>query len=169
MLRCAEQCVDPRFDPEHCGACDAPCAVNETCVQGSCKSFCPPAKDQALAGPLSRYGFCWYLSVGGESCDSACTAVGGQNLANMALGLWADNCSSPDDDDLSTSFYQAGNPGAWNANVGTTPIRTLGYGYEGGARFGKCESGSGGYGTFPGESNVSPIRHLVCPCFEVFY
>lgn len=76
---------DPKFDPENCGACGAPCAAGESCEAGVCGVFCPPGKancdGDALngcetdLGTTSNCGFC------GDACSlanaSATCAPGG--------------------------------------------------------------------------------------------
>ncbi|MDB4928722.1 MAG: Tryptophan synthase alpha chain, partial [Myxococcaceae bacterium] len=34
--RCGGQCVDPRSDPRHCGACGAACSAGQVCNAGTC-------------------------------------------------------------------------------------------------------------------------------------
>lgn len=33
---CNGECVNTRTDPNHCGACNTPCAANESCIDGEC-------------------------------------------------------------------------------------------------------------------------------------
>src|SRR5687767_11462776 len=44
LAECGGTCVDPTNDPDHCGACDAPCGAGEPyCVESVCSSVCPIA------------------------------------------------------------------------------------------------------------------------------
>ena len=42
LMECGGTCVDPRFDPKHCGACGHLCQPNERCEAGACEARCPP-------------------------------------------------------------------------------------------------------------------------------
>lgn len=39
--RCGDACVDTRYDPNHCGACDTRCGTGLFCSEGRCVSVCP--------------------------------------------------------------------------------------------------------------------------------
>jgi len=156
------------MDPENCGGCGIACARLQACVTGSCEDIvgCPPASGTSIGGPYEQYGFCWYLSADGVTCDTACADLGGANLALSAETTWPDNCSSPDVDDISYWFRNNGNPGGWSGSTGTTSYHTLGYGYRGGIYYGKCSSGSStGNGAYPGDPNNDTTRSVVCACF----
>ena len=43
LLTCGAQCIDPRFDPLHCGDCATSCAPDARCVGGSCTWSDSPA------------------------------------------------------------------------------------------------------------------------------
>lgn len=112
------------------------------------------------------YGFCWYLGADGKTCDEVCSAAGGSNLAYSADSAWSDNCSAPDSDDISTWFFNNGDAGGWGYASTGTAYHTLGYGYRGSGYYGKCSAGTNtDNGTYPGESNGTSSRSLVCPCF----
>lgn len=40
LLVCADACIDPQHDPDHCGACDSPCAAGLACADGACAVAC---------------------------------------------------------------------------------------------------------------------------------
>lgn len=40
MLRCDETCVDPLYNPNHCGECDNACCAGEVCSDGECGLSC---------------------------------------------------------------------------------------------------------------------------------
>jgi hypothetical protein len=152
--------VVPNTDP------DAECPGNVDCqVAGVCG--CPPyTGNQSIAGPITVYGFCWYLSKQGAACDATCADLGGANLAVQAQNAWADACSAVTTQDVTTMFYNQGNAGGWGNTTGATSYHTLGYGYANSDRYGKCASGSTmGAGTFPTDTNNNMTRAVVCPCF----
>lgn len=127
---------------------------------------CPAATGGALAGPKEMYNFCWYLSQDGIRCDQVCADLGGANLAYGAEGKWEDNCLEAEADDVSTWFYNNGNPGNWQNITGGTTYHTLGYGYDGGYYYGKCAAGTlTDTGAYPTETNGSIARNVVCACF----
>ncbi|MEI9942442.1 MAG: MXAN_6577-like cysteine-rich protein [Pseudomonadota bacterium] len=39
-LACDDSCIDPQFDPRHCGDCDTVCGVGELCSAGRCDVVC---------------------------------------------------------------------------------------------------------------------------------
>ena len=42
LWNCGGHCVDPRNDPDHCGDCDRPCGVGQSCGWGECvEADCP--------------------------------------------------------------------------------------------------------------------------------
>jgi hypothetical protein len=133
-------------------------------VGGSCGAA---PSSRAYSGVAELYGFCWYLGHGGETCDDICADVGGTNLANSAASAWSDSCSSPASGDVSTWFYNNGNPAGWTGGS-ATGYHTLGYGYVGSSYYGKCYAGTSmNHGTFPGDPNGSGTRTVVCPCFTL--
>ncbi len=134
-------------------------------------SSCPPANSPAaIGGPASLYGFCWYITEPFGTCDLTCAALGGANLSWQAESTFPDSCSAASAADVTTWFVtQGGDPAGWGATVsGGTSGHTLGYGYAGVGRYGKCSTGTAAVGTYPGEANPSPpslLRSPVCPCF----
>jgi cysteine-rich repeat protein len=126
---------------------------------------CAPATAlETIGGPHRQYGYCWYLGAAGLTCDQVCAGLGGSNLASSAATSFPDSCSGPTPDDISTWFYENGNPAGWSS-IGATGYKTLGFGYVGFAYYGKCASGTTlGHGTFPGDPNNNLLRTLVCPC-----
>lgn len=137
---------------------------------GGTTTSCPEITGTSLiGGPADLYGFCWYLTAPMDTCDSACAElVGGSNLAPMAETAFPDHCDGPSVDDVSTWFFDNGNPGGWTSMGGFTSGHTLGYGYSMvGSFFGKCAAGMTEVGTYPGEivgGGLENERQLVCAC-----
>ncbi|MEX1368619.1 MAG: hypothetical protein AB1Z98_36160 [Nannocystaceae bacterium] len=137
---------------------------------GGMMSACPNiAGTSLIGGPADLYGFCWYLTAPMDTCDSACAElVGGANLAAMAESSYADSCSGPGPDDISTWFFDNGNPGGWTMTGAVTSAHTLGYGYSmAGTFYGKCSTGGVEVGTYPGEivrGGLENERQIVCAC-----
>lgn len=131
---------------------------------------CPDiAGTSIIGGPADLYGFCWYLTAPMDTCDSACAElVGGSNLALMAEAAYPDNCAAPAGNDVSTWFFNNGNPGGWTGMGAATGAHTLGYGYSiVGNYYGKCSSGGVEVGTYPGEmvgGGLEAERQLICAC-----
>ena len=137
---------------------------------GGTMASCPDiAGTSLIGGPADLYGFCWYLTAPMDTCDSACNElVGGANLAPMAESSYPDHCNGAAADDVSTWFFDNGNPGGWSSVGGTTAGHTLGYGYSMvGNFYGKCSTGGVSVGTYPGEmvgGGLENERQLVCAC-----
>jgi hypothetical protein len=164
-------CAKTDSDNTNCGGCGVACNSSEVCIGGQCKaSVGCPVKDgvKTQAGPHVEYGFCWYLTADGETCDNACSAVGGANLATTAETAWADACQGATSADVSTWFFNNGNPGGWSNSTGGTSYHTLGYGYRNNQYYGKCSSGTATTnGAYPGDTNGSATRSVLCACFKL--
>jgi hypothetical protein len=128
---------------------------------------CPVANGMtSIGGPLVAYGYCWYLTTPGGTCDAACNQLGGSNLAVQVQNLWANSCSAPITTDIVTMFYNQGNPGQWTAVGSGTSCHSLGYGYTNSSYYGKCTTGTvNSCGAFPNDTNSSTTRTTVCACF----
>jgi hypothetical protein len=152
-------------DPANCGQCGTQCGTKGACLKGACG--CPSVVGTEVVGvPDFAYGFCFYLTAPGRTCDQACASLGGTNLAEQAATAFPDSCSAPGAADISTWFLQNGNPGSWGGTPVATLRRTLGHGYTAATYAGKCSAGAQPTaGTFPGNANDSPERNLVCACF----
>lgn len=85
LIECGGDCVDPRYDPAHCGACDETCAAAVACIEGVCAVACGPdrlACGGACVDPQSDPGHCGGCSTpcGPEAtcqagtCVASCTA-----------------------------------------------------------------------------------------------
>ena len=145
---------------------DGTAASASATVEASAAGCVTVSSSYVLDGPHAQYGLCWYLGLQGQTCDTICSVVGGGNLASSADALWSDHCSGAEPDDVSTWFYNNGNAAGWASYTGGTSYHTLGYGYTGSHYYGKCSGGtSTGHGTYPGDSNGSTTRSLVCPCY----
>jgi hypothetical protein len=132
---------------------------------------CPPAAgNNTIGSPAALYNFCWYLSAPSTSCDAVCADVGGTNLAIQAENERSDDgCSAgaggASDADVSTWFFNSGNPRGWGRLGDYTGYHTLGYGIVSSVYFGKCSTGSvDTLGVYPGETNGTG-HNVVCPCF----
>jgi hypothetical protein len=65
LLVCGGECVDPATDPDHCGACDAPCDPANgagACFGAACLVTCDPGWTDANGSPV-------------DGCEYACTRV----------------------------------------------------------------------------------------------
>ena len=113
-----------------------------------------------------QYGYCWYVAEAGGTCDTACGDLGGSNLAVQAEGEWADTCSGPGANDVTTAFFNDTNPGLWTSAGTDTSCHSLGIGYTNGLYHGKCSAGTAtACGAYPGETNNNVTRTPVCACF----
>lgn len=77
MACCNDECHDTTSDDDHCGACNAPCATNESCRHGVCirTSPCDDVICPAIAGMACCDGACRnVLEDAGHcgGCDRAC-------------------------------------------------------------------------------------------------
>ncbi len=120
-------------------------------------------------GPADLYGFCWYVGAPAQTCDDACSEVGGENLAFAAEGAFPDSKDYPGTDGVATWFYEHGNPGPWYYG-GWTELHALGFGYPYGGFGGKCANCTAPSGAYPGEEAAASYPYLmiqlVCACFE---
>jgi hypothetical protein len=81
--------VSLQTDPDHCGACDDPCAQGTSCVEGACE--CPAS--------LTR---CGELCVATDSnpdhcgaCDNGCGALGSACIDGICQCMGtAENCGN---------------------------------------------------------------------------
>lgn len=107
LVACAGDCVDLDVDPQHCGACDTPCADGQLCSDGQCLDvICNPGSTEACyTGPdgTQDLGVC----KGGEQlCNEQGTGYGpclGEVLPNI------DDCNTPADEDCTGKA----NEGCW--------------------------------------------------------
>ncbi len=86
LLTCADECIDPAHDPDHCGGCDQPCSPGMACAQGSCTVACGPdlvVCDEACVDPLHDPDHC-----GG--CDLPCAPE-----AACQAGTCVASCAAP--------------------------------------------------------------------------
>jgi len=166
----AQACLAPSGYVSNSEDCDDTDASNTSALCG-CPNI-PSTVSTAVAGGHDQYGYCWYLTDAGETCDNACADLGGSNLADDVKAAfpansaeWPDTCGHPSSLDVSDWFYNNENAASWSS-TGATGYYTLGYGYVGSAYYGKCVDGTSlNHGTFPGDPNTSATRSVVCPCF----
>jgi hypothetical protein len=81
LLECYQSCVDPKFDPQNCGACGTVCDAGELCSAGQCATTC-------LGGSTLCGARCVDLDRDPAhcgSCDAACSSD--QVCTNGVCGL----------------------------------------------------------------------------------
>jgi hypothetical protein len=86
-VTCGATCVDPRTDPDHCGACDSPCFGVTQCIDGVCLAPCAPDQTRCvgkcvpLATDNANCGKCGNACETGKVCSGkACTLECGAPL-----------------------------------------------------------------------------------------
>ncbi len=90
LVECGGSCVDPRFDPSHCGGCGMACGAGSLCASGTCTAGCGGALlacGGACVDPRFDPSHC-----GG--CDAACSAgeVCNAGTCSGACGLGTQEC-----------------------------------------------------------------------------
>jgi hypothetical protein len=178
---CAGACADLSNDSSNCGACGMVCpGMTPYCAAGKCGTNPCTGQvggDVAAVMGTPLYGFCWYLGVGGATCDTVCNETGGTNEAIAADASFPDDCMAmAPDGQVSVWFQQNANACSWDPNLYVaTGYHTLGQGYtvadmggRVGRYVGKCGMGLTNSGTYPGDSNDSVAlgsgRCVVCAC-----
>lgn len=66
---CGGACVDPRSDPQNCGACAVACAAGQVCAESTCRVACP-------TGQVACGGRCATLSTDNQHCGRCDTVCG---------------------------------------------------------------------------------------------
>jgi hypothetical protein len=82
-------CVDLKTDNANCGTCGKPCAPEQTCLSGSCKSLCSPGQ----TGCMPEGGgapYCVTTQSDNSNCGSCGRVCGAQQVC-MA-GVCVDEC-----------------------------------------------------------------------------
>ena len=105
-------------------------------------------------------GFEWYVSERGQTCDSLCSNIGGENLEEDANDVILD-----DDCTIVEHFMPAGRT---SPDIRSTYYQ-FGYWYSFDDIEYYCVNTAGtfpGAGTRSGESSNDPDRYIVCPCFS---
>eukprot|EP01094_Clydonella_sp_ATCC50884_P020158 TRINITY_DN4129_c0_g1_i1.p1 TRINITY_DN4129_c0_g1~~TRINITY_DN4129_c0_g1_i1.p1 ORF type:complete len:275 (-),score=59.74 TRINITY_DN4129_c0_g1_i1:100-924(-) len=127
-----------------------------------------PKQSLVVAGPLEMESFCYYLTLPGQTCDAACSAIGGSNLIDLAIHTFPEGCPSHCDKEPVNRF-QEGNANVfhWTDESHPTAFQTCGYGYERSYYVCHCRNGSQGRGggALVGDYNNHDDRSLICPCF----
>lgn len=121
-----------------------------------------------VAGPYQQDNFCYYLTVAGQTCDAACSAIGGNNLIDLALHTFPETCPSSCTDEPVNAFQQASaNVYHWHTESHPTAFSTIGYGYTDSYYVCHCRNGSigRGGGALVGDYNNHHDRSIICPCF----
>lgn len=88
FMCCSGHCIDPRNDPDHCGACEIVCASDPGHLRYCHKSACsaPACADAAAAG----------CDGGAACCGEACCATGEYCCdAWWGMSLMFTSCSAP--------------------------------------------------------------------------
>ena len=83
---CGGGCVDTSINPAHCGGCNRPCGVGETCSGGACQSACAAPRTMcsgSCVDPSSDIANC-------GACGRRCTT--GQTCA---AGVCSSTCAAP--------------------------------------------------------------------------
>jgi hypothetical protein len=83
LAECGGSCVDTRYDPAHCGACDAPCATTERCNDGTCASACG-------VGTMDCSGVCRDVAIDPANCGSCgnpCNVAAGEVCRDGGCGI----------------------------------------------------------------------------------
>jgi hypothetical protein len=92
LLACGASCVDPRNDPQNCGACGKACAAGLACAAGECAAACPSPQVKCDGGgqprcvsidtDRSNCGACGKACAPGEVCSNgACSLSCSTNYA----------------------------------------------------------------------------------------
>lgn len=117
QLECNSECVNPKIDSRHCGACNVACNAGEVCVGSACEpSECPSgqircgAQCVTLSTSRDNCGAC------GNSCAASELCVSGTCAASCGPGVIAcgGSCVNPSTDPDycgATSCEPDGNPG----------------------------------------------------------
>ncbi len=101
LALCEGACVDLDHDPDHCGACERPCADGLTCLEGLCGVACGPTASACgdfctdLGIDPDNCGECGLACAPGEACIAgACTPA-----CEPGQLLCAGECVSPSNDE----------------------------------------------------------------------
>jgi hypothetical protein len=94
QTRCGGQCVNPRNNPQNCGACGTNCPSGNVCVNGACMQSCPGAQTLcngnlcvSTATDRTNCGACGTTCAAGQVCSNgACTVDCAANLQTCASG-----------------------------------------------------------------------------------
>lgn len=100
---CGTRCVDTRWDPTHCGACDNLCPPGRACSLGRCGTTCDAPRALCVTGGLARCvdllndtatcGTCERACSEGQACSNGrCVCAPGRTLCGMRC---ADTESDP--------------------------------------------------------------------------
>ncbi|MBM4357354.1 MAG: pre-peptidase C-terminal domain-containing protein [Deltaproteobacteria bacterium] len=87
LSACDALCVDTRYDPAHCGACDAACPDGAACLDGTCTKG-PKADGEHCASDDECYGGVCLKEEDFGLAQGMCTTV-----CNLGLGI---DCPDPD-------------------------------------------------------------------------
>lgn len=116
LRACSGTCVDPKFDPKHCGACGQACLAHERCEAGACEVRCPPGTLACGSAPgllcvdaqrdVLHCGNCTTVCAPGQTCTlgkcvSGCApfqaSCFGQCVSTLTDPLHCGGCGLPCD------------------------------------------------------------------------
>jgi hypothetical protein len=80
---CGNQCIDVRYNSDHCGYCNNTCPSGQACMNGQCQAACSAGKTSCIDG-------CYDLLTDPDHCGSC--------LNNCPAGLLCryGQCTAPD-------------------------------------------------------------------------
>ncbi len=74
---CGGGCVDTSINPAHCGGCNQPCALGQTCAAGLCQSACALPQTMCGTSCVNRSTDAANCGACGTRCNSAQSCVAG--------------------------------------------------------------------------------------------
>lgn len=126
-----------------------------------------PSQSLVVAGPLQMDNFCYYMTLPGQTCDAACSALGGSNFIDLAIHTFPEGCPSHCSEEPVNRFVDSANVFHWEDESRPTAFQTIGYGYANSYYVCHCRNGSQGRGggALVGDYNNHDDRSIICPCF----
>ena len=121
-VRCANRCVNPASDPQHCGGCGIACARGQVCAGGRCDVMCPEGQARCddrcvpIQTDRANCGACGRACPAGQVCT--------QGRCDVSCGPMYLSCDPPSPD---AGVRDAGAIDVGAIDVGTSDL--------GGARF----------------------------------
>lgn len=105
---CGGGCVDPRYDPQHCGGCAQACAPGLACLDGACvgggATVCTPgAQEICFSGPAAALGV-GACQAGIRTCAADGAAWGACEGEVVPV---PEQCSTAADDDCNGTANEA--------------------------------------------------------------
>lgn len=102
LLSCDGECVDTITDARHCGACDAACSEEETCIRATCLPDCTCNQCDVVTLTNGETTFAGTLIGADDSYSPTCVLGSGGDVAHRFVapesGSWTfDTAGSPTD------------------------------------------------------------------------